>query len=40
MGEEPDWDVLLNKMDQNNDGLIDYNEFVSAFSSSKKLINE
>ena len=40
LGDNVDWDLILKKMDLNDDGQIDYNEFVSAFYSSKSIMND
>ena len=38
-GEDPNWEDVINTMDTNNDGHIDYDEFLTAASDRAKLIN-
>ena len=37
---DDDWDELLDKMDTNGDGQIDFNEFLAAAYDKTKLLNE
>ena len=39
-GKEADWEKVANAIDTNNDGLIDYDEFMTAASDRVKLLNE
>ena len=39
-GKEADWEKVANAIDTNNDGLIDYDEFMTAASNRVKLLNE
>ena len=40
MGKHPDWDLIFKKMDVNGDGLVDYNEFVSALYDTRKIMSD
>lgn len=37
---DEDWDKILDAMDTNGDGQIDFNEFLAAAYDRKKLLNE
>lgn len=39
-GKEADWEKVAHAIDTNNDGLIDYDEFMTAASNRVKLLNE
>ena len=39
-GKEADWEKVINSIDMNNDGLIDYDEFMTAASNRCKLLND
>ena len=40
LSKDLNWELILEKMDLNNDGLVDYNDFVSSFSSRRQFIND
>ena len=39
-GKEADWEKVIDSIDTNNDGLIDYDEFMTAASNRCKLLND
>ena len=39
-GKEADWEKVINSIDTNNDGLVDYDEFMTAASNRVKLLND
>ena len=39
-GKEANWEKVLASIDSNNDGQVDYGEFVSAATCRVKLLNE
>lgn len=38
--KEEDWDAILDAMDTNGDGQIDFNEFLAAAYDRKKLLSD
>ena len=38
-GKNPDWDTVIMSMDNNRDGVIDYDEFMVAAADREKLLN-
>ena len=40
LGKDPDWLKLVNNIDRNNDGMIDFEEFVEAATNRMNLLNE
>ena len=39
-GKEAEWEKVIYSIDTNNDGLIDYDEFMTAASNRVKLLND
>ena len=39
-GKDPDWDTVIQAIDTNRDGMIDYDEFMTAASNRSKLLNK
>ena len=39
-GKNPDWDTVITSIDTNRDGVIDYDEFMTAASNRVKLLND
>ena len=37
-GKNPDWDTVITAMDTNRDGVIDYDEFMTAAADREKLL--
>lgn len=40
IGHDPNWQSIIKSLDTNNDGALDYNEFISAATNRVKLLNE
>lgn len=40
VNSDEEWDELLDQMDSNGDGNIDFNEFLAAAYDRKKLLND
>ena len=38
-GKNPDWDTVISSIDTNRDGVIDYDEFMTAAADREKLLN-
>ena len=38
-GKNPDWDTVITSIDTNRDGVIDYDEFMTAAADREKLLN-
>ena len=39
-GKDPDWKSVISAVDSNGDGLIDYDEFMTAAANRAKLLNK
>ena len=40
IGHDPNWQQILNSLDINQDGALDFNEFISAATNRVILLNE
>jgi Ca2+-binding EF-hand superfamily protein len=40
IGHDPNWKTIIDSLDTNNDGKLDFNEFISAATNRVILLNE